>query len=163
MKKKAETRRESALIEAVLSGSLPKVEELLQAGENLSQTDPMGRTALHHAVINGREDLVDQLLRARADPNHADHRGWTPLHFAAQSHAVEIAQALIGHDAVIDMPDEHGNTPLFRAVFESRGRGEMITLLRAHGADELRKNAHGVSPLDLAGTIANFDVKRWFD
>jgi ankyrin repeat protein len=48
--------------------------------------------------------------------------------------------------------------PLSHAVFESRGRGEMIRLLLSFGADKALKNKHGVSPENLARTIANYDV-----
>jgi uncharacterized protein len=48
------------------------------------------------------------------------------------------------------------------AVFNSRGHGGLIAILRKRGADPYRKNHHGVSPLDLARTIANFDVAQFF-
>ena len=44
----------------------------------------------------------------------------------------------------------------------SRGNGEVIRLLRAAGADPLAKNAHGNSPLNLARTIASYDVRQYF-
>jgi len=47
-------------------------------------------------------------------------------------------------------------------VFSSRGVGEVIKLLRAHGADPNAQNARGMSPLKLARTIANFDVRQFF-
>jgi uncharacterized protein len=58
--------------------------------------------------------------------------------------------------------DRHGNTPLFRAVFESNGRGEIVKMLRAAGANPERENIHGVSPAQLARTIANYDVAQYF-
>ena len=66
-----------------------------------------------------------------------------------------------GTGQTVDPEDEHGNTPLCRAVFESRGRGEIIRLFRDHGADETHRNKHGVSPIELACRIANFDVLQW--
>jgi hypothetical protein len=48
------------------------------------------------------------------------------------------------------------------AVFESRGRGDVIELLRANGADPRKGNAHGQTPVGLARLIANFDVARFF-
>jgi ankyrin repeat protein len=38
----------------------------------------------------------------------------------------------------------------------------MIHLLRQHGADPLRTNHYGVSPLSLARTIGNYDVSQFF-
>ena len=48
------------------------------------------------------------------------------------------------------------------AVFNSRGSGELIELLRRHGADPYRENFHGVSPLGLARDIGNYDVAQFF-
>ena len=58
------------------------------------------------------------------------------------------------------MPDVYGNTALWRAAFESRGQGAMLKLLLAHGANPDQPNHSGMSPRQLAETIANFDVKR---
>jgi hypothetical protein len=46
-------------------------------------------------------------------------------------------------------------------VFNSRGRGELIALLRQRGADASSTNKFGVSPVSLARTIANYDVARF--
>src|SRR5438309_11499733 len=42
--------------------------------------------------------------------------------------------------------DAHGNTPLWTAVFNSRGDGDVIRLLRSHGADSRHVNAAGRTP-----------------
>ncbi|WP_346767576.1 ankyrin repeat domain-containing protein [Knoellia koreensis] len=49
------------------------------------------------------------------------------------------------------------------AVFESKGRGDAIQLLLDSGADPNVLNGSGRSPRDLAGTIANYDVSRYFE
>jgi hypothetical protein len=41
-------------------------------------------------------------------------------------------------------------------------RGEAIKLLRENGADVNLPNKHGVAPVALARSIANFDVMRHF-
>ncbi|MDH5740819.1 MAG: ankyrin repeat domain-containing protein [Nitrospira sp.] len=91
-----------------------------------------------------------------------DDNGWTPLHFAAQSNAADTTELLLNAGASVDARDAHGNTPLSTAVFNSRSYGEVIKFLRTHGADPHAKNNHGVSPLSLARTIANFDVRQFF-
>jgi ankyrin repeat protein len=53
--------------------------------------------------------------------------------------------------------------PLFRAVFNSKGSGEMIRLLVSRGTDKYSQNKHGVSPLSLAITIANFNVVQFLE
>lgn len=74
-----------------------------------------------------------------------------------------MAKMLLEAGAKVDVRDAHGNTPLSTAVFNCRGDGEMIRLLRKWGADPYAKNNHGVSPLDLARMIDNFDIAKYFD
>jgi uncharacterized protein len=125
--------------------------------------DVYGRTALHYAAIGGDAVEVRALLDKGAVADAADDNGFTPLHFAAQSGATEVAEVLIEAGASVDSRDSHGNTPLAKAVFNSRGNGEVIKLLRNAGADPRLENEHGISPLKIARTISNFDVRKFFD
>jgi ankyrin repeat protein len=122
----------------------------------------MGRTPLHYAALEADADRVRQLLDSGSIADAADDNGSTPLHFAAQSNAADAAGLLLEAGASVDARDSYGNTPLSKAVFHSRGFGEVIKLLRAKGADPHTKNNHGVSPLSLARTIANYDVRQFF-
>jgi ankyrin repeat protein len=69
---------------------------------------------------------------------------------------------LLDAGAEVDAVDAHGATPLWRAVFDSNGRGELVVLLRERGADPHEENRHGSSPLGLARTIGSFDVAQYF-
>jgi ankyrin repeat protein len=69
---------------------------------------------------------------------------------------------LINSGAKVDAADKYGNTPLGRATFNSRGRGEVIRILLDHGANRDLPNKSGVSPVKLANTIGNYDVKQFF-
>ena len=96
------------------------------------------------------------------DPNASDLAGDAALHFAARGFRCDVAKALPDAGAWVDPVNLHGNTRLPGAVFESRGRGEMIRLLLARGADRSRRNRHGVPPVECANNIANFDVRQHF-
>jgi ankyrin repeat protein len=126
-------------------------------------TDKAGRSELHHAVVDRDLERLKELVRQGMSVNLADRDGWTPLHFAAQNNDAEIARFLLDSGASVNPRDSNGDCPLFTAVFNSRGRGELIELLRQHGADTMSKNKSGVSPVSLARTIANYDVARFFD
>jgi ankyrin repeat protein len=126
------------------------------------RVDEHGRTPLHYAAAEGATARVSELLLAGLDPGAPDHEGWTPLHFAAQANSETVTSLLLDAGAAVDPQDSHGNTPLARAVFSSGGGGAVIKLLRSRGANPRLKNSHGVSPLELARTIGNYDVARFF-
>jgi ankyrin repeat protein len=124
--------------------------------------DRYGRTALHYAAVEGDVGKVQQLLRDGADPNARDDDGWSALHFAAQAKSGSCIRALLAVGAAVDLHDANGNSALSTAVFNSRGDGAIIRLLRQAGADPRAANHHGMSPLKLARTIANYDVAQFF-
>jgi uncharacterized protein len=127
-------------------------------------TDRAGRSELHYAVVDGNIDRLKELIRLGMSVNLADRSGCTPLHyFAAQNYHEGIARLLLDSGASVDPRDANGNTPLSTAVFNSRGRGELIGLLRQRGADATSTNNFGVSPVSLARSLANYDVARFFN
>jgi ankyrin repeat protein len=105
---------------------------------------------------------VVELLAGGADPDASDEQGFTPLHMAAQEGSLAAARALLDGGASVDSVNEFGNTPLLVAVFNSRGRGDLIELLRSRGADPLHVNNSNQSPMGLARLIGNFDVAQFF-
>lgn len=124
--------------------------------------DLEGRTPLHYAALANDTDAVRQLLTEGTNPNAPDRLGFTPLHFAAQEGALAAAEILLAAGAQVDAANRYGNTPLATAVFNSRGRGELIQLLRRHGADPRHPNNTGQTPLSTARLIANYDVAQFF-
>jgi uncharacterized protein len=131
----------------------------------MSNNDPgeeRGRTALHAAAGRGDLSEVSRSIASGADPGAADADGFTPLHLAAGQFHVDVAAALLKAGADVNRRNRFGNGPLFVAVFNSRGRGEMIKLLRSSGADPLAANASGQTPVGLARLIANYDVAQFF-
>ena len=128
----------------------------------MSNIDRDGRSPLHQAAMANDVAAARRYLTAGDDPNVADKQGFTPLHLAAQEGAQEMARVLLDHGATVDSVNRFGNTPLFVAVFNSRGRGDMIALLRARGADPYRANYGGQTPVGLARLIGNYDVAQFF-
>lgn len=137
--------------------------KLISTGENVEELDKDGRTPLLHATIDNRIDIVRVLLESGANVNIQDKFGYSPLHYAAQNYYVELVRLLINFNAQVDSKDIHGNTPLFKAVFNSKGQGEAIKILIEHGADKELTNNHGVSPYQLAKTIANYNIVHFME
>jgi ankyrin repeat protein len=128
----------------------------------MAGTCAQGRTPLHYAAMADDADAVSALLTEGADPNAPDRLGFTALHLAAQEGVIPAAEILLAGGARVDAVNSYGNTPLFTAVFNSRGRGELIRLLRHHGADPRHPNNTGQTPAGLARLIANYDVAQFF-
>lgn len=125
--------------------------------------DRQGRVKLHDDALAGNVDGLRRLLDQRADPDFADEQGLVALHFAAQEFHPEVVGLLLERGASVDPRNSFGNTPLWTAVFNSRGRDELIALLRDSGADPFCANESGRTPFDLASLIGNPDVAQFFD
>ena len=134
----------------------------LHAGTDVDTVDSGGRTLLMEAVIKRDHELINILINNGADVNIRDKRNWTALHFAAQEYDLLSTQKLVQGGANVDAQDDYGNSVISRAVFNSRGRGDVIQVLLNHGADVNIKNNSGISALDLAKRISNYDIVQFF-
>lgn len=161
MKKKENKKLSDQTIEAILGNDLHYIDNW-QNGETINYQDGDKRSAIFYAVLSKSVETVAQLLKSNPTLNIKDNNGWSPLHYAAQNYLINIAKLLLEHGAEIEIRDGYGNTPLWRAVFESKGKGEMIKLLLVYEADVNNRNDSGISPLELANTIANYKIKQFF-
>ena len=143
---------------AVMRHSVAEVVRAVSDGENVDAVDQEGRTALFYAAAAGDEAIIAKLLEYGSNINAQDKNLETPLHFAARAYQLGAAKVLINAGAQVDTKDVNGNTPLWRAVFESRGRAQVIEFLISAGADKSLKNKHGASPEDLAKNIGNYEL-----
>lgn len=125
--------------------------------------DKYGRSELHYAAAEKDLRKVSSLLSEGLDINAKDDDGRSPLHFATQTDSIEVVSKLLSAGANVNAADANGNSPLSNAVFNSRGKGEIINLLRHAGANSYEENRHGISPISLARSISNFDVAQFFN
>ena len=162
------------LIEAAKAGDLGRVRALLAENFLLaSQRLPSGESALMSALYRGHADIVDALiesgaeidifaaaatgrtvdLRRALDPdtvNSYAYDGWTPLHLAAFFGHLQAAQLLLGAGATVQAVSRNSlsNTPLHAAA--AGKHGDVALLLLEHGADPLKTDAGGYTPLEIA-------------
>src|SRR5215204_247361 len=135
----------------------------LREGLEINTVDSGGRTLLMEAVIRSDHELIDLLLESGADVNIRDKRDWTAPHFAVQEYDLVSTKQLISHGADVNARDDYGNNIISRAVMNSLGRGDVIQLLLAHGADAHFKNKSGISAFDSARAISNYNVIQYFE
>jgi ankyrin repeat protein len=163
-----------ALVELAKSGELGRVRALLASNFLLaSQRLPSGESPLMAALYRGHHDIVEALIDAGAEIDifaaaatgrMADLRrelnregatvyaydGWTPLHLASFFGRLEIAGVLLENAADVHAVSRNStqNTPLHAAT--AGKHSDVALLLMANGADPLRPDAGGYTPLEIA-------------
>lgn len=136
----------------------------IETMKNIDEVDDDYKmTLLNQAVIGGLLKVVNVLINKGANVNIRDRYGFTALNYAVQNYNVEAAKILIDNGADVHSKDKWGNNIINKATFESKGRGEIIKLLLAAGANPYEENDHGVNAIKLAETIGNYDVKQFFN
>lgn len=125
--------------------------------------DEYGRDALINSVIANDIGKVKNLIENKANINIQDDNGWSPLHFAAQEFNEEMISFLLNNNANPNLKDANGNTPLSTALFNSKGIDTNIfNEFLKYGGDPELKNNYGVSAIDLAEQVDNFNLKKYF-
>lgn len=115
------------------------------------------QSLLHVAIAAGNRPAIESLLTAGIDVHAVDENGQTALHYAAAHNNLDAAEQILLRGGDASMVDLHGNTALWTAVFNARGRYDMVTAILNHGGRSsiTTKNKHGKSPLDFAQQIGD--------
>lgn len=100
------------LFEAVRQRDAALVIDLLAAGADPDQLDPLGRAPLHYAASMQLPQIVAALLQAGADPNPVDGDGLTPLHRAVQRSNAETVRLLVEAGADAALSYDEGPSPI---------------------------------------------------
>jgi ankyrin repeat protein len=101
------------LVSAILGGSLPLLDLLLDAGTDIEARDPHGWTPLHFAAQEVLPEMATRLIAKGADINAQDEEGNTPLAraiFFARGRRT-IVDLLRRHGAKDDLANHAGETP----------------------------------------------------
>ena len=101
-------KEDSSLIQAVRSGDLSLVRQLLKGRCSLSATDSVMRTALHVACGFGRVDIVQLLIASGGNVDACSASGQTPLHEACIGGHYNVLKILISEVADLDAVDKNG-------------------------------------------------------
>ncbi len=138
---------------------------------NVNAADRAGNTPIHIATIRGQLNAVGALLvHPNININAVSQDGNTPLHLAVlKENNANVVSALLKHRGMridtINAVNQYGQTPLHMAAFT--GNVRLVELLLINGADFTKKNAQGITPLELAQRehkteCAEF-LKNWCD
>jgi len=148
-----DSRGNSALSYAVMSGDADLVSRLLQRGADPNLVTSAGRRPIHWVNFY-REDtwpVVDVLLKRGAKPDVRNNDGATPLMLAAEAPSVRAALKLLSAGADASARDKSGTSVLYYAT--RTDAPELVRALLRRGAQVNVANKDGETPLGRAVTV----------
>lgn len=140
------------LFRAVRKGEIKEVSRILEFSQvDVDDRHQLGWTALHLAAVSGQAEIVSALLSAGADPDAEDE--FQTVHNTARKvglHSLEVQMAREEQfcSKLSPRANFRGCTALHYAALTDSW-GVMSVLLEA-GADPLKANDYGHTPLDYA-------------
>jgi beta-lactamase regulating signal transducer with metallopeptidase domain len=150
------------LFDAVRSGDVGAVRELIDLGANANAVLPGDGSPLIEAARRGRMDLVQMLLAAGADPNLAVRGDGAPLIQASLSGNLDVVRLLVERGANVEVFVPNDETPLINAA--QAGNLAIVTYLVERGADVNRAvpaNGGTRSPMSEAKRNGRFAVVNY--
>ena len=130
-------------------GNLAIITTLVKAGADVRARDSAGQDALTHAAHHGAHWLVRPLILLGLDVNGAPNSSFTPLYEACERGYAQFVDRLIENGVDVNHHFKiNGQSPLHVATINRRT--SIIRRLVAWGADKLKKDHCGLTPLDYA-------------
>lgn len=97
------------------------MQQILENGFNVNDSDSEGLTLLHIASAEGRKEIVELLLMYKAEINAQDLYGYTPLMLAASKGHIKVVQTLLDNGADVN-----------KSMYVTREDGNMHEITAAH-------------------------------
>lgn len=142
------------------------VKDLKSKYNTLDLEDEEGRTLLMYICLsndlNALKFMKSEINLVEVIEKEESETKSRAIHFAAENENSDFLKEIISFSSNIDSKDANGNTALSNAVFSYRGNGDNIKLLLKSGANPDERNNFGVSPKELAKSIANYDTSKYF-
>lgn len=141
--------RSYLLHDAVRSGNVSKLVEMLSSGQDVNAVDAAGCTALHLAATAGNDDVVGALVRAKGiSVDKLNKNKVTALYRAAQADKAGAVKALLDANASRDLKDARGRSVMHEVA--KRPAGAVIEALIAGGVSPGLGGEKGFTPLHTA-------------
>ncbi|MGX7666648.1 ankyrin repeat domain-containing protein [Flavobacterium pedocola] len=98
-------------------------------------------------------EMFLQKVRELKNVNKKYQKGLNLLHFACEYNNIRLAKELLERHINIEEKNIYGNTPLWIAVFNAKGKYEMVDLLLSYNANPNSVNNADNTPLKFAVKI----------
>ena len=149
------------IFDAVRSGDLNRVEELISKGDEMDVTGPVG-TPLHLSALRGDAAVAHALIQGGATLDRVVPTVGSPLHAAANRGHTDVVSLLLEAGANPNIRDDNALTPLHFAAFE--GYRPIVRLLIEQGADPnaIGRGTSGVSMSGFGfGETSALHLAKW--
>jgi ankyrin repeat protein len=98
-------------------------------------------------------EMFLQKVRELKNVNKKYQKGLNLLHFACEYNNIQLAKELLERKINIEEKNIYGNTPLWTAVFNAKGKYEIVDLLLSFNANPNSINNADNTPLKFAITL----------
>ena len=144
----AGVKRITPLIQAVQSGHMRLIGQLIRGGAEINAKDALGRTAAHYAVLHNNLPVLELVIAAGADANLVDNDGNSPLDYAQENGHTQAKLAALQ------------NTTMPRDLFEAAAHNDRAgaELLLDAGADPKEKREYSKTAYDELGFVTPFHI-----
>ena len=146
------------LCNAVRTGYIKTVEDLLSKGANPNTKNTLGKTLIMLAVENKQNHILKLLIKKGADINTKDCMGNTCLICAVNTNNLEALQVLIKAKADININNNIGNDALLEAI--RQGNSQIAQELISAGADINQKDTFGRTPLMKCLSVSKSEIEN---
>ncbi|WP_168203312.1 ankyrin repeat domain-containing protein [Oceanispirochaeta crateris] len=138
----------SSQVKAARRGDLESLQEFLDDGGNINESEKDGITLLMYAAQNGQNEAISFLLNRGATISLRDSRGYTAFLYAVTSRYESSAELLLSRGAAVNHLLSTGDSALILA--SGSENLSMVKMLLARGADLNQSNNSGWSALTIA-------------
>ena len=140
-------------------GQLRIIQQLVQHGALINQTDQFGNTALLSTAKYGHSGIFEYLLDRDADINQKNKKGYTPLIAASRNGHWKIVKTLLAAKARTSPVDKDSNSALSHAIVKGWVK-TVQALLQACPSLTRAETRLGYSPLMLASKHGHVDIVK---
>eukprot|EP00041_Stephanoeca_diplocostata_P008724 m.128944 g.128944 ORF g.128944 m.128944 type:complete len:173 (-) comp17450_c0_seq17:805-1323(-) len=144
-------------LEAVMSGDVPKVCEMINAGADVNlPVNQVGHKPTHHAAMAGDPDMLDALVSAGGDVNDVGELSGSVLQFACQ-HYEFVPEAALKMVTTLTRDNKiHHRTVLGSALAYASALGMVLW----HLTGSLEETPHRANPSVNLETCTPFPHER---
>uniref|UniRef100_A0A0G4G9K4 Uncharacterized protein n=1 Tax=Chromera velia CCMP2878 TaxID=1169474 RepID=A0A0G4G9K4_9ALVE len=147
------SQNRTALMQAVVSGSLEAVKMLVSVGARLERRTKFGLSALHLGCMEGRVKIVEYLVKKGAEMEALTREGRTPLWLSALMGHEKVVEFLASKGANVRTAEWSGDSALHAAAV--RGHREAVKVLLDRGANIDAEGKFQLTPLALTTLYPN--------